>query len=137
MFKRYFSIFYLIIFLSFSGVMFAQKKPVLYRYADAFEVYTDSGSLGNNVLNLTAKDFFKVIRVKGESCIVTATYEDVIRDFAAVTVFSETTAYGKSFYAFSDKIPYKIKIGDNIVNLQYFVGENYNKLGTPMIFGGY
>lgn len=137
MLKRCFAIFYLIIFMSFSGALFAEKRPVLYGYADSFEIYLENGSFGNNIVFTDAKGFAALKRVKGESCIVTVNYDQVLKDLGAVAVFSEKTAYGESFYAFSAKIPYKAELNGKTVNIHYFVSENYNKLGTPLIFGGY
>ena len=139
MFKRLRFIFIAFLFFFFNFALSGGKEPIFSRYAlkDEFEVYLENGSFSDGIINLSAREFYCVGGIKGESCYTAAPYEEILNDFGAKTVFSEKTAYGISFYAFSPKIPYRAAINGKTVNIQYFVGENSVKIGTPLIFGGY
>ncbi len=123
----------------FAALYAFSAKPVLCAF-DNVTLYERYGSFSNGEKysgGLVMKN-----RIKGESCDISGvSYEDILESFSARHVFTEETAFGTSFYAFSSKIPYRAKVNGKTVNLHYFAPENKNsgaaKLGTPIIFGGY
>lgn len=126
----------LFIFVFFALYSFS-AKPILSAYSKDVKLYTAYGSFG------VGKDYsggaLVKSRIKGESCrLYGVSYDKILKDFSAKHVFTEETAFGTSFYAFSPKISYRTRIGGKIVNLQYFIaGDGGKMLGTPIIFGGY
>lgn len=117
--------------------LYAEKTPVFYCYASEYELYFKSGSFGSGVVGVAEKDFGGYAEIKGESCFVSVSYERVLKDFNATHIFSEKTEYGESFYAYSPLIKYKTFVGGKRVNIHYYKCDDYVKLGTPIIFGGY
>lgn len=117
--------------------LFASKSPAFADYADEYELYLEAGSFGRNVVNADKNTYLLYRNMCGESCIVTVSYERVLKDYCARHVFSEETEYGVSRYAYSPKLPYSVCLNGVAVNIQYFEGKTANKLGTPMIYGSY
>ena len=117
--------------------LYADKSPVFKAYANEYELYLTAGSFGDNVAKATSKNFGDYKNVKGESCIVNVSYEQVLCDFSATRVYSEETAGGTSYYAYSPRIKYVTYVSGKAVNIHYFAGETYAKLGTPIIFGSF
>ena len=137
MFKKTALIFAAIIFCFCFYSLYAFKKPVFGAYAKEFELYLSNGSFGGNIVYATEKNYASFSGIKGESCSVDVSYEQVLQDFSATHVFGEETEYGKSYYAYSPAIAYKVYLNGTAVNIHYHVGAEKTKLGTPMIFGGY
>lgn len=117
--------------------LYAFKKPVFGAYAAEFELYTSAGSFGVNIVSATDKSYASFSGIKGESCFVNVSYGQVLKDFSATHVFSEEDEGGKSYYAYSPALKYKISLNGKTVNIHYHAGAEKNKLGTPLIFGGY
>nr|MBO4518084.1 hypothetical protein [Clostridia bacterium] len=137
MFKKTALIFAAIIFCFCFYSLYAFKRPVFGAYADKFELYLSSGSSGTNIVYATGRDYASFGGIKGESCYVSVSYERVLKDFSATHVFSETTECGESYYAYSPRLKYRIILNGRRVNIHYYAGDKQNKLGTPIIFGGY
>ena len=137
MFKRWTALLSALLFFFCFYALYTAKVPVFSDYAEEFEVYTVLGSFGSGK-TCTLRDFARISGVKGESCAVTVGYLQVICDFNAKHIFTETTDAGESYYAYSPEIPYRINIGGATVNIHYFNGaDGSKKLGTPIIFGSY
>lgn len=136
MFKKTALLFSAILFCFCFYSLYAFKKPVFGAYATEFELYTSVGSFGANIVSATDKNYRSFSGIKGESCYVNVSYERVLDDFSATHVFSEETEYGTSYYAYSPRLKYKVYLNGKAVNIHYHAGER-NKLGTPIIFGGY
>lgn len=117
--------------------LYAENTPAFRAYSDEYELYLTAGSFGDNIVYATADNFGLYKNVKGESCIIKVPYEKVLNDFSAKHLFCESTEDGISYYAYSPKIKYRVYIRGVAVNLHYFAGNTHNKLGTPMIFGGF
>lgn len=62
---------------------------------------------------------------------------ELLTEFEATLIFTETIAEGKSFYAYSPRIKYLKIIDGKRVNLHVFVGETQTTVGTPVIFGSF
>ena len=107
--------------------------PVFGEYADGAEYYLKKGSFGAPVTSAC----LPAGRIYGESRAVTVDYESILKDFSARHLFSERTEDGESFYAYSKRINSFVIINGEKVNIHYFKGKNGNRVGTPIIFGGY
>lgn len=137
MFKKWTALLSAALFFFCFYSLYAAKTPVFSAYSDEFEIYFTAGSFGDSVF-CTAREYPFITKIKGESCSVNVSYGKVLSDFGARHVFSEKTDAGDSFYAFSPAIAYSVTIGENRVNIHYFLSESgVKKLGTPLIFGGY
>lgn len=137
MFKKTALIFAAIIFCFCFYSLYAFKKPAFAAYAKEFELYLSAGSFGGNIVYATDKTYSSFSGVKGESCFVNVSYDKVLKDFNATHLFCEENEYGKSYYAYSPALKYKVYLNGRAVNIHYHIGEKKVKLGTPMIFGGY
>ncbi len=139
MFKKLFLPFTVAVFLFLVfSFFYANSSPVLKKESENIEIYYEYGSFGKSE-KYDALTFNKS-KTKGESCKLSGvSYENILKDFSATHVFTEETAFGVSYYAFSPFIPYRAVIGGKVVNLHYFVSFNSNRtvLGTPIIFGSY
>ena len=137
MFKKFAFLMALAVFGFCFYSLYAVKTPVFAAYADEYELYLTAGSFGNGIVYADAKSFAAYKSVKGESCTVTVSYEQVLKDFNATHLFSEKCDAGENFYAYSAKLPYRVYVNGVAVNIHYFKGESANKVGTPIIFGSY
>ncbi|MBR0190414.1 MAG: hypothetical protein IJQ23_08545 [Clostridia bacterium] len=117
--------------------LYADKPPVFKGYAEEYEIYLSAGSFGDNIVRTTEKNLNAFAAVKGESCYLNGSYEQVLKDFSATHLFSEETEEGTSYYAYSPKIRYKTYIKGKAVNIHYFKGYGRQIVGTPMIFGSF
>lgn len=117
--------------------LYADKPPVFKAYAREYEIYLSAGSFGDNIVRTTEQNLRVFSEVKGESCQISVSYEQLLKDFSATHLFTEKTAEGESYYAYSPKIRYKAYVGGRTVNIQYFTDGKRNIAGTPMIFGGF
>ena len=136
--RKIFALFISVIIFTFCFYsLYAEKSPVFKSYASEYELYLTAGSFGDNIAYATDKDFKDYTKIKGESCFVAVSYEQVLKDFAATHIYSEETAEGTSYYAYSPRIKYKVCIDGEAVNIHYFAGKTHVKLGTPIIFGSF
>ena len=117
--------------------LYSDNPPVFKAYADEYEIYLSAGSFGDNIVRTTKKNLGAFNAVKGESCEIVVSYEQVLKDFSATHLFSEETAEGTSYYAYSPKIRYRTYINGTAVNIQYFSDGERQIVGTPMIFGSF
>lgn len=117
--------------------LYAAKSPAFKAYSYEYELYLSSGSFGDNIARATSTTFGLYKNVKGESCKVHVPYRQILEDFSATHLFSESTEYGTSYYAYTPKLGYKVYLKGVAVNLHYFEGKEQNKLGTPMIYGSF
>lgn len=117
--------------------LYSDKPPVFKGYADEYEIYLSAGSFGDSIVKTRDKNLNAFTVVKGESCYLNVSYEQLIKDFSATHLFTEETAEGISYYAYSPKIKYRTYIRGRMVNIQYFSGGGRQIVGTPMIFGSF
>ena len=137
MFKGFALLFAVILFGFCFYSLYSANTPALKGYAAEYELYLSAGSFGDNIANATDETFAKYKNIKGESCVVTVSYETVIHDFNATHLFSEEIDGGTIYYAYSPKIKYRAYINGRAVNLQYYAGSSFNKLGAPLIYGSF
>ena len=117
--------------------LYAAKSPVFKAYAAEYEIYLSAGSFGDNIITTKDLTLSAFPKVKGESCRVDVSYERLIKDFSATHLFTENTAEGTSFYAYSPKIRYKTYINGKAVNLHYYSDGERKIVGTPIIYGSF
>lgn len=142
MFKKILS--FTFVFAFCAAALFALKiensRSPLFAYADRIEVYGADGSFCGGIV-VTEREYPFVKFRAGESC--TAVYigdksaEEIFAELGGKILFSETTEAGVSYYGYSEKIRYRKKIGENVVNLHVFKGKDDLKIGTPLIYGSY
>ena len=136
--RKIFALFLSIIVFAFCFYsLYAEKSPVFKAYAEEYELYCKAGSFGDGIVYATSENFARYKNVKGESCKTDVSYEQVLRDFSATPVYSEETVGGTSYYAYSPRIKYKVYVNGKAVNIHYYAGKTYSKLGTPIIFGSF
>lgn len=116
--------------------LYSAKTPVFFGYANEYEVYLSAGSFGDHI-TATDETFTLYKNIKGESCLTGVPYERVLKSFNATHLFSEQAEGGVIYYAYSPKIKYRANIRGAVVNLQYYAGESFNKIGTPLIYGSF
>ena len=117
--------------------LYAESAPAFNSYAREYELYLSAGSFGDNRVLATDETFGNYKNIKGESCAVTVSYEKVLKDFNATHKITEEIDGGVSYYAYSPKIRYVAYVNGKAVNLHYFKGKAENKLGSPIIYGGF
>ncbi|MBQ9486059.1 MAG: hypothetical protein IJU83_04390 [Clostridia bacterium] len=117
--------------------LYSARTPAFAAYAEKYELYFETGSKGRAAVYADKKDFFVFSGIKGESCSISVSYERILKDFNAKHLFTEKTDEGEIYYAFTDKLPYAACVRGKTVNIQYFAGADYNKVGTPLIFGSF
>ncbi len=121
------------------GIWFNSKTPVFQNYSDTFELYIGSASSNSKIITVKKQDFPFVGNIRGESVVLKKDISviDILSSFNAQLVFSESTAEGVSFYAYSKNIKYTQNINDKKVNLHVFVANEYIKIGSPLIYGSF
>ena len=137
MFKR------VLAFISVSAVfaltLFCYCLPVFYGYCDKFTVYFDVAASSGHSEEKNA-DEFPLFNKYGESCVIDKgkiSVGEILYRFDAEIVFTEKIAEGVSYYAYSDKIPYRKTINGKTINLHIFVGREKTTVGSPIIFGSF
>jgi hypothetical protein len=122
------------------GFWFWVNTPIFYKYSKNVEVYSLNNSSNARIdfcISLQYKfKFFKV----GESCTIEKKdfcLREFIDYYNAKVIFTENTAFGESFYMYSNKIPYGKKINGKIINLHLLINGRQIVMGTPIIYGSY
>ncbi len=121
------------------GVNFNSRTPVFHNYSDTFELYIGSASSNSKIITVKKQDFPFVNDVKGESVVLKKdlSVSDIMSRFNAKLLFTETTAEGISFYAYSKNIKYTQNVKGKKINLHVFVANEYIKIGSPLIYGSF
>ena len=105
-----------------------------------FEIYQRSNSSSAQIQLVDALEYKLATNKYGEACVVEKqgfNVQDFFNQVNANVVFVEKSAYGTSYYGFSNKIKYSKKIYGKKINIHVFVGESQVKIASPMIFGSY
>ncbi len=126
-------------FFTLFGVWFGGRTPVFAKYSDSYELYVGSASSNAGIITVDEKNFPFVQKVSGECVTLDGNIkvQDITEKFDAVLVFTESVAEGVSFYAYSEKIGYEATVKGEKVNLHVFVGKDYVKVGSPIIYGSF
>ena len=109
-------------------------------YQGQREVYLRENSSNCNIHNFEKDNTAYFTMRYGEACElkdVRQSPNEILNNFNAYLLFVENTEVGVSYYAYSPKIPYSIKINGYKVNIQIFAGEKSLKIASPIIFGSY
>lgn len=124
---------------SLFGVWVSGRTPVFAEYSDSYELYVGSASSNARIITVDEKSFPFVQKVSGEGVTLDddITVQEITEKFDAKLIFTESVAEGVSFYAYSEKIGYKAVVRGEKVNLHVFVGKDYVKVGSPIIYGSF
>lgn len=138
MFKRIVCMFCVLVCLCF--LWSQNSKPLFCDYSDEFEIYLESSSSAAVIVKINCIDYGLYTDIKGESCNVNVdnvTVEDILKEFDACVVFTETTEECVNYYAYSEKIKYRKTLNGKIINLHVSLSEHSVIVGSPMIFGSF
>ena len=111
MFKRLMLIVCAVILLL--GLTLTYSAPLFYKKSKTVETYIGDSSSLTQIENLTFFEFLLTKGVKGESVCVEKegfNLNNLLKEFKAKLVFTESIEQGTSYYAYSPKIPYEKKI---------------------------
>ena len=139
--KKIMSITFALLTLAF--VWGINSTPLFKGYSSQYEVYLKSNSSNAQIINCCVKNLWKYFTRYGESCYVEnfADFTDnptsFIEELGGKVIFTEQTEKGVSYYGYSPKIKYSKVINGKTINLHLFVGSDYAKIGSPIIFGSY
>ena len=111
-----------------------------YNYAKEYEVYLTSYSSPSQIIKVDKNSFKFVLGVKGEGfkvdkesfCLV-----EFLSQIDAELVLKEELENVVCYYAYSKNIKYLEMIKGRLINLHIAVGENYVKVGAPIIYGSF
>ena len=138
MLKKLGAIFSLIIILL--GATFLYAEPVFYKYSNSYDVYLGDNSSLAEIVEVDSPYFFALGKKWGESVRLSPkdfSLENLLEDFSARLVFSESTSTHQIYYAFSPTIRYQKRVKGKKVNLQIAIAKNSVVLGSPLIFGSF
>lgn len=115
------------------------RKPVFGGYADKFEAYRGFYSSQAQITQTDFIGYAFIFDGTGEAVTLEmgTDAQEIMRDFGATEVFSETVDGGTCRYCYSPRLKNEKIVDGKRVNLQIYDGEKYVKVGTPLIFGGY
>ncbi len=138
MFKKIFTYLSCILVLVFLWVI--SSNAVFTTYSSKSELYLRKNNSNSQILQvdstLTPQYFYRY----GEACEIQLNefhIDKTLNDFEAKILWTETTEFGESYYAYSPKLKYSCTVNGKKVNLQIFVGKDTVKLASPIIFGSY
>lgn len=131
-----------VITLSFLIILFfatSNAKPIFGAYTNSFEIYLFNPSSNAKILTVSKNEYPFIHNKVGESCKISGEFSlcEFLTDLSAAIIFTEKTDAGISYYAFSEKVPYKREICGQIINLQIFIAENSVTVGAPIIYGSF
>ena len=131
----FFSSFVLII-----SMFFISNTPLFTNKSDSYEVYLESSSNSQNIINVSIKEFALIFNKKGESaCIEKNDFNlhSFLIQMKARVLFIEQIDGKISYYAYSPKLKYMQRVKNHNVNLHVVVGESTVKVGSPIIYGSF
>lgn len=109
-------------------------------YSNSSEIYLNKNNSCAKIVSVKNVEIPLQFYRYGEACEVNReqfNLDQVIKDFNAKILWTETTDFGKSYYAYSPNLKYSCSLKGQKVNLQIFVGKESVKLASPIIFGSY
>ena len=132
-------VFILCIFCVMAMFFCQRSKPLFSDYASSFEVYFFDYSTLNGVKTIQKPEYVFCYNLRGESCVVENDYTvaQILKDFNAKVVKTETHDNGTSIYAYSSKIKYKKNLFGSVVNLHVELSNGKITLGSPIIYGSF
>lgn len=73
----------------------------------------------------------------GESVTTYLTADEIIKEFSATIVHTETVGENVNIFAYSKRLPKKVRINGKVINLHIFLSKNQTVVGSPLIFGSH
>ncbi len=115
------------------------NTPVFYKYGGEYELYLGSASSLAQTVKVNGGEYRLYTSVMGEACTVNsnASVNDILKDFDATVVKTESAGEVINYYAYSPKIKYVKTAFGKRFNLHIAVSGEKIKLGAPMIFGSF
>lgn len=126
------------IFIVFT-LFISNRVPVVDR-AKEYEVYLKSCSTSNIIKKISNQDFKFVLGVKGESFSINKNefhLAEFLSDINAEIVFSEHLSNVVCYYGYSPKVKYLEMIKGELINVHIAIGEDFVKVGFPLIYGSF
>lgn len=134
MFKGFCLFIFSIILIFLTTIVYS--LPLFTLCANTYEVYFGDSA---GEIRLIDKKFIP-LGVKGEGVQLNRQGFDIdlfLKENRAKLKVIRTENGGTSYYAFSKKIPYKVRVFERTVNLHVFICNEYVKVGAPIIFGSF
>ncbi len=138
MLKKLGVIFSLIIILT--GIAIFNAQPIFGKLSNNYQVYLEDASSLALIKRVTAREFYSLRGVKGESVELSLDsfdLENILKQFGAEIKFTEQTADSQIYYAYSPNIKYLKKVKGEKINLHIVIAQDRAVLGSPLIFGSF
>ena len=123
-------------------VLYAISTPKILpiKTTDRIEIYLDNGSHGQiKSVNLPEVQYSLAKKGQAYEYLEDVSIEEILRFYSAKVVFTESSYWGESIYAYSKNIKLSREINGKIVNIQISKSKNdkKTKIGFPIIYGSY
>ncbi len=122
------------------SMLVANNTPIFSQYSNNYEIYLENYSSSQKIINTGSNEFRIILGKKGESvCVEKQNFNlhSFLVELRAQVVFSEQVDGKTSYYALSPKLKYMQRVKGHNINLHVVVGENFVKLGSPIIYGSF
>lgn len=73
----------------------------------------------------------------GESVTTYLTADEIIKELSATIVHTETVGENVNIFAYSKRLPKKVRINGKVINLHIFLSKDQTVVGSPLIFGSH
>ncbi len=138
MFKKIFTYSSCVLVLVFVWII--SSSAIFITYSGKSELYLRKNNSNSQILQVDSTQTPLYFYKYGEACEIQLQKFDInktLNELEAKVLWTETTEFGESYYAYSPKLRYSCTVNGQKVNLQIFVGRNTAKLASPIIFGSY
>ena len=122
-----------------AGLWFTANRPKFEGFAETYTVYRGAYSSFAQKSIADGVSYYFSFDKTGESCEIygAADKDEIFKSMGAREVFSERVKEGVSFYGYTEKIPYFIRLNGNKINLHVFASESRTVVGTLLIYGSF
>ena len=127
-----------LVFFVLYGVVSPKILPI--KAPNNIEIYLNNGSQGEiKSVDLTTLQFLFAKKGQAFEYSIDLNVEEILKFYNAKIVFTESSYWGESVYAYSKNVKYKKEINGKIVNIQINKNKNSKKtkIGFPIIYGSY
>ncbi len=116
-------------------LFYVHSTPVLYRFNDTVTVYTVSKSSTAEISKIKSPN--AKFNVKGESCTVNKTVEELLKELDVTISHVESVNGITSYYGYTKKFKYETVAFNSKINVHIADNGKSVTVGTPIIFGAY